>query len=121
MPVDCTAYTKRPSLRVSRARTACQRLSSVETELTAFIMRQRYRSPPAPIYPPLAVVITCRNIVRRLLRALLIALVVILIAIVGGAFWARSRVRASLPLLDGMQQLSGLAAPVRVDRDRFGI
>ena len=61
------------------------------------------------------------DIVRRLLKALLIALVVILIAIVAGAFWARSRVRASLPVLDGTQHLSGLSAPVRIERDRLGI
>src|SRR5690349_731383 len=61
------------------------------------------------------------DIVRRVLKALLIALVVILIAAVLGAFWARGRIRASLPLLDGTQQLSGLSAPVRIERDRLGI
>jgi penicillin G amidase len=61
------------------------------------------------------------DIVRRVLRALLIALVVILIAAVLGGFWAQSRIRASLPSLDGMQRLSGLSAPVRIERDRLGI
>jgi penicillin amidase len=61
------------------------------------------------------------EIVRRLLKALLIALLIILLAAVVGAFWARSRFRASLPQLDGMQQLSALTAPVRVERDRLGI
>ena len=58
---------------------------------------------------------------RRLLKALLIALIVILVAIVAGAFWARSRVRASLALLDGTRQVAGLSGPVRIDRDRLGI
>jgi penicillin amidase len=59
--------------------------------------------------------------VGRFLKVVLAALLVILIAGVAGAFWARSRLRASLPLLDGTRQLSGLTAPVRVQRDRLGI
>ena len=58
---------------------------------------------------------------RRLLKALLIALIVILVAIVAGAFWARSEVRASLAQLDGTHQVQGLTAPVRIERDRLGI
>jgi penicillin amidase len=61
------------------------------------------------------------DVVRHVLKALLIALLVILVAAVAGAFWARSQVRASLPRLDGTQRLSGLTAPVRVERDRLGI
>jgi penicillin amidase len=61
------------------------------------------------------------DIVRRVLKALLIALLVILIAGVAGALWAWSRVRASLPELDGRQQVPGLSAPVQVQRDRLGI
>jgi penicillin amidase len=57
----------------------------------------------------------------RLLKALLIALIVILVAIVAGAFWARSQVRASLAQLDGTHQVPGLDAPARIDRDRLGI
>ena len=45
------------------------------------------------------------DIVRRVLKALWIASFVVLLAIVAGAFWAQSRIRASLPALDGMQQL----------------
>jgi penicillin amidase len=61
------------------------------------------------------------GIVGRFLKVVLAALLVILIAGVAGAFWARSRLRASLPLLDGTEQLSGLTAPVQVQRDRLGI
>jgi len=61
------------------------------------------------------------DVVRRFLKALLVALVVILVAAIAGAFWARSRLRASLPQLDGTQQLAGLTAPVQVQRDRLGI
>jgi penicillin amidase len=59
--------------------------------------------------------------VRRALAALLIVLVVILVAVLGGAFWARGRVRASLAQLDGTHRLAGLTAPVRVERDQLGI
>ena len=61
------------------------------------------------------------EIVRRVLKALLIALLVIIIAGVAGAFWALSRVRASLPQLDGATQIPGLSKPVEVQRDRLGI
>jgi penicillin G amidase len=59
--------------------------------------------------------------VRRLLKAVLIALLVVLVAGVAGAFWARSRLRASLPLLDGSLQLVGLTSRVTIERDRLGI
>ena len=58
---------------------------------------------------------------RRFLKVLLIALVVILVAGIAGAFWARGRIGASLPTIDGHHQLTGLSAPVRVQRDRLGI
>src|SRR5258705_10542651 len=61
------------------------------------------------------------DIVRRFLKALLIALIVILAAAVAGAFWARGRLRASLPQLDGAHVVAGLTAPVQVQRDRLGI
>ena len=59
--------------------------------------------------------------VRRLLKVVLIALLVVLVAGVVGAFWARSRLRASLPLLDGSLQLAGLTSRVTIERDRLGI
>ncbi|HKC58076.1 MAG TPA: penicillin acylase family protein, partial [Vicinamibacterales bacterium] len=58
---------------------------------------------------------------RRVLKALLIALLVILVAGVAGALWALSRVRASLPQLDGTRQIAGLSDRVQVQRDRLGI
>ena len=58
---------------------------------------------------------------HRFLKFLLGALVVILVAGMAGAFWTRSRIRASLPQLDGTVQVSGLSAPVRIQRDRLGI
>ena len=51
----------------------------------------------------------------------MIALLVIIVAGIAGAFWARSRLRDSLPQLDGSRQLSGLSAPVSIERDRLGI
>src|SRR5215510_9350932 len=61
------------------------------------------------------------NSVRRFLKVLLIALVVILLAGVGGAFWARGQLRASLPQLEGSRQVAGLSAPVSIQRDHLGI
>jgi penicillin amidase len=57
----------------------------------------------------------------RLLRFLLIACALLLIAAVAGAFWARSQMRASLPILDGDHALAGLTAPVQITRDALGI
>ena len=41
--------------------------------------------------------------------------------IVGGGFYARSQLRASLPILDGSSAVPGLTAAVRVDRDALGV
>ena len=62
-----------------------------------------------------------RGSVRRLLKVLLIALVVILVAGIASAFWARGRLRGSLPQLAGSRQVAGLTAPVSVQRDHLGI
>src|SRR5205085_4403640 len=40
---------------------------------------------------------------------------------VAGAFWASSRVRGSLAIIDGAQQVKGLGAPVTIERDALGI
>jgi penicillin amidase len=58
---------------------------------------------------------------RRLFRALLIVLLVASAAGISGAVWARGRLRASLPQLDGERQITGLTAPVRIARDALGI
>jgi penicillin amidase len=58
---------------------------------------------------------------RRFLKVLVIALVVILVAVVAGAFWARGRLRGSLPQLEGSHQVAGLTAPVSIQRDHLGI
>jgi penicillin amidase len=54
---------------------------------------------------------------RYLLSTLSVLLVVALIA----GVWSWWRMRASLPLLDGMQPLAGLSAPVKVERDSLGV
>src|SRR5262245_18802544 len=58
---------------------------------------------------------------RRLVRATLAVIVLIAVFGTGAALWARSRVRASLPQLDGQIELAGLSAPVTVSRDALGI
>ena len=58
---------------------------------------------------------------RRVFRFFVIVLVVAGIAIAGGAIYARTQLRASLPQLDGRIAVSGLGADVRVDRDALGV
>jgi penicillin amidase len=58
---------------------------------------------------------------RRLLRAALIVLGLVLILGIAAGVWARARLRASLPQLDGTLQVAGLSAPVTVERDALGI
>jgi len=58
---------------------------------------------------------------RRIVRALIVAVVLLVIAAVAGGFWARGRLRASLPQLDGDHRLAGLGAPVDVARDALGV
>lgn len=58
---------------------------------------------------------------RRLLRFSAFALAALVLALIAGGFWARGRLRASLPALDGDVRIAGLGAPVAVDRDALGI
>ncbi len=58
---------------------------------------------------------------RRLLRFLIGTLLLLAVLIIGGGIYARSQVRASLPLVDGEATIAGLGAPVRVDRDALGV
>ena len=58
---------------------------------------------------------------RRILRGLLILLAVVAVLILGGGLYARSRVRASLPLTNGTAVVPGLAGSVTVERDAIGV
>ena len=58
---------------------------------------------------------------RYLVRAAVIALGLILVLGTAAGFWARARLRASLPQLDGTLQVAGLSAPVSIARDSLGI
>jgi len=58
---------------------------------------------------------------RFLRRLSLLAFVVLLLAIVGGGVWLRWRIRASLPVLDGVISAPGLSARVEVLRDARGV
>jgi penicillin G amidase len=58
---------------------------------------------------------------RVLLKGLLALVLVLIVAAVAGGFWARGRLQASLPLLDGSHRLPGLQAKVEVARDGLGI
>jgi penicillin amidase len=58
----------------------------------------------------------------RRLRLTLVLMVILLGATgVAGGIWARTTLRASLPILDGDVRIDGLSAPVRVTRDDLGI
>ena len=56
---------------------------------------------------------------RLRLLASIVSLLVVAAAAAGG--WFYSRVRASLPRLDGPVSLAGLAAPVTIERDALGV
>jgi penicillin amidase len=58
---------------------------------------------------------------RRILRALVVAALLLPLVAVAGAWWVRGQLRASLPQLDGRQQVEGLSGPVTIVRDALGI
>lgn len=55
------------------------------------------------------------------LRLLLLVIGSLLLIVVAAAGWAYSRLRASLPQLDGSAQVAGLGAAVTVERDALGV
>lgn len=61
------------------------------------------------------------RMLRKVVRGILVLLVVLGVAIIGGGVYARSRLRGSLPILDGTSPIAGLTADVRVDRDSLGV
>jgi penicillin amidase len=58
---------------------------------------------------------------RRARRVAVVLLVLIVAAVGAGGAWSMSRLRASLPQLDGHARLAGLSSSVRVTRDALGI
>jgi len=58
---------------------------------------------------------------RRIGRIAVVLLGVPLLAAGGSGLWLTSRMRASLPQLEGERTLKGLTAPVRVERDAHGV
>ncbi len=58
---------------------------------------------------------------RRLLRLLIATLILFVLLVAAGGLYARARMRASLPLVNGEAALAGLDAPVRIDRDSLGV
>jgi len=59
--------------------------------------------------------------VAKRLRLLASVLSVLILAALLGAGWFYSRLRASLPQLDGTARLPGLAGPVTIERDALGV
>jgi penicillin G amidase len=58
---------------------------------------------------------------RRLIRALLAFSVLFVVLVIAAGWWARGRLQASLPQLDGERLVNGLRAPVDIARDSLGI
>lgn len=58
---------------------------------------------------------------RRALRVTAYAAIGLTLALAGGAFWARSQLRASLPMVNGSVRVRGLQSAVTVERDGLGI
>src|SRR5437773_2046294 len=62
-----------------------------------------------------------RPFFARLLRLLAVLLLLVVLALIGGGVWLYHAAQISLPELDGKVTISGLAAPVKVIRDRHGV
>ncbi|HEV7508618.1 MAG TPA: penicillin acylase family protein [Thermoanaerobaculia bacterium] len=62
-----------------------------------------------------------RSRLRRAFRALAFVLVLLVLAVLVGRVWFHHRMVASLPPLDGELRLTGLAAPVSIERDELGV
>ena len=58
---------------------------------------------------------------RSVLAFLGAVFAIVLLSAAAGGLWFRSRVSASLPILDGRVSLSGLGAEVRIARDSLGV
>src|SRR5436190_12251024 len=58
---------------------------------------------------------------RKGFHLALLACAVLVMLAGGGTWWGYGRLKASLPVLDGERQLSGLGGRVTVERDRLGI
>ena len=58
---------------------------------------------------------------RRVIRVLVIAGVALVFALAGGAYWARTELRASLPVINGTVRVRGLQSAVTIERDGLGI
>lgn len=58
---------------------------------------------------------------RRLLRFLIATLILFVLLVIGGGVYARSQLRASLPMVSGETAIPGLDAAVRIDRDALGV
>lgn len=58
---------------------------------------------------------------RRVVRILIVFLAFLGGLVIAGGLYARSQLRASLPLVGGSAVVPGLAGPVRIERDRLGI
>jgi penicillin amidase len=58
---------------------------------------------------------------RKAVRVLVIAAIALAVALGGAAYWVRTEVRASLPLINGSVRVRGLQSAVTVERDALGI
>ena len=61
------------------------------------------------------------SLLKKRLQYLLSVLSVLLVIIVGAVAWGWWQMRGSLPQLDGERTVTGLAAPVKVERDALGV
>jgi penicillin G amidase len=58
---------------------------------------------------------------RKVVRVLVIAAFALAVAVGGAAYWVRTEVRASLPLINGSVRVRGLQSAVTIERDALGI
>jgi penicillin amidase len=74
---------------------------------------------PRPIPEPAPVARPRRRF--RWLKRLGLVLLLVIAVLAAGALWFRGQLRASLPQVDGEHAVSGLIAPVTVERDGLGV
>ena len=84
--------------------------------------RENTESNPEPTAaPPARKPGRARRWLKRLALILLAVVGLALVLLLAGALWARGRVKASLPELEGERRVSGVTAPVTITRDALGI
>ena len=75
----------------------------------------------SPVPSDISVTSPWRRLLRRVASAAAIVIALLLLTTGGGWIWVHSRIKASLPQLDGTQMITGLSSTVEIERDELGV